>query len=77
MDEKKPEKRGGARPGAGRPKGTAARRLGAAFTVKCTPEYKVWLQSLAAHQKGEMADVFREALRHYAESCRFRKPPLR
>ena len=65
------------RRGPGRPKGTGRGGLGERFTVKVSPEYKVWLQEFANHLNAEMADVFREAIRRYAEAEKFRTPPLR
>jgi hypothetical protein len=72
-----PKKRGGSRPGAGRPKGSGVGPLGDRFSVKVSPEYKAWLEAFAAHKRAEMADVFREAMRRYADSEGFRPPPLR
>ena len=71
-----PKKEGGAAKGRGRPKGSGRGPLGDRFAVKVSPEYKVWLASFADHCNAEMADVFREAMRRYAEAKSFREPPL-
>lgn len=63
--------------GRGRPKGSGTGGLGDRFAVKISPEYKVWLGEFAGSLNAEMADVFREALRRYAEAKGFREPPLR
>jgi hypothetical protein len=72
-----PKKHGGSRKGAGRPKGSGPGPLGDRFSVKVTPEYKAWLEAFAHQENAEMADVFREAIRRYAEAKKFRPPPLR
>jgi hypothetical protein len=70
-------KRGGSRPGAGRPKGSGGGALGERFSVKVSVEFKAWLRDFAGKKGGEMADLFHAAMRHYAESEGFRAPPLR
>jgi hypothetical protein len=47
------------------------------FAVKLTDEYKVWLNALATKLGVTEADVFRDAMRRYAEAVRFRPPPIR
>ena len=72
MPTDKPKK-----PVVGRPKGSGKGRIKTAFAVKCTPEYKAWMADFAATAKAEMADLFREAMRRYAEECKFRQPTLK
>jgi hypothetical protein len=70
-------KKGGPRPGSGRPKGSGPGRITTTFAVKVTPEYKTWLASFAAMLGGTEADVFREAMKLLASSRGYRQPPLR
>ncbi len=45
------------------------------FTIKMSPEYRVWLGEFAEFLQGEMSDVFREGARLLAERRGFRAPP--
>jgi hypothetical protein len=47
------------------------------YTMKMSPEYKLWLREFAKHIDGEMSDVFREGARLLAEQRKFRPPPPR
>jgi hypothetical protein len=47
------------------------------FAVKLSPEYKVWLDALATKLGVTEADIFRDAMRSYAVSKKFRPPPIR
>jgi hypothetical protein len=78
IDMSKPKKRGGFRPGAGRPKGSGRGRVvTVTYAVKLTPEYKAWMASFAAHFGETEADLFREAMKLLAAERNFRLPPLR
>lgn len=65
------------RRGRGRPKGSTKGGLRSAYTIKMSPEYRVWLGEFAEFLKGEMSDVFREGARLLAERRGFRPPPLK
>jgi hypothetical protein len=65
------------RPGPGRPKGFGPGAMAQRFAVKLSPEYKVWLAALATKLGVTEADVFRDAMRHYAGAVKFRQPPIR
>jgi hypothetical protein len=68
---------GGERRKRGRPKGTFKGGLEDNFGVKVSVEYKAWLGGFAKFLKGEMSDVFREAMRKLAEDRGYRPPPLK
>ena len=65
------------RRGPGRPKGSGPGAMSARFAVKLSPEYQVWLASLTTKLGVTSADVFRDAMRRYAESVKFRQPTIR
>ncbi len=72
-----PKKRGGPRPGSGRPQGSGPGRITTTFAVKTSPEYKTWMGEFAKHLGGTEADLFRESMKALAAAKGFRAPPLR
>jgi hypothetical protein len=63
--------------GPGRPKGSGPGRIAGRFAVKITEEYKAWMTAFAQKLSVTEADIFREAMRQYADAEKFRKPPIR
>ena len=62
------------RPRRGRPKG--AGRITSRYAIAYTPEHRAWmLDFMETLGESEAADVWRDALRHYAISKGFRPPP--
>jgi hypothetical protein len=60
----------------GRPKG--AGRITTRYAIVATPEYRVWMKEFVTHLgEPEISDVFREAIRLYADAKGFRPPPKR
>ena len=47
------------------------------FALRMSPEYRVWFGELAKKLGVTEADVFREAMRVFANSKKFRPPPIR
>ena len=67
---------GGARPGAGRPKGSITGRLSQRFKVEVSSDYRAWMMDFAASLGGTELGLFREALESLAEARNFQPPPL-
>jgi hypothetical protein len=65
------------RRGPSRPKGSGPGAVAQRFAVKMSPEYRVWFAALATKLGVTESDVFRDAMRRYAEAVRFRPPPIR
>jgi hypothetical protein len=60
----------------GRPKG--AGRITLRYAIVTTPEYRAWMESFMEYLgESEVSDVYRDAVRHYAEAKGFRLPPAR
>jgi len=58
----------------GRPK--AGGRITSRYSIITSPEYRVWVtEFLAFLGESEVSDVYRDAMRRYAESKGFRAPP--
>jgi hypothetical protein len=67
-------------PNPGRPKGRpkGAGRITLRYAIVTTPEYRAWMEGFMAHlSESEVSDVYRDAIRHYAEAKGFRQPPSR
>ena len=60
----------------GRPKGSG--RVTSRFAIVATPEYRAWLDEFMKHAgETEVSDAFREGMKRYADSMKFRSPPKR
>jgi hypothetical protein len=53
------------------------RRKPPALQMRGEPEWKKWLEELAAYDRSSAADVVDRALAHYARTIGFRPPPGR
>ena len=60
----------------GRPK--RAGRIVTRYSIVTTTEYRAWMTEFLAHlEESEISDVFREAIKAYANAKGFRPPPKR